>query len=221
MTTPANRAQAAPARAVTGFAALLAIMGWAAILTQMVLSVSKAAADGRGVASGLVNYFSYFTILTNLLVAVALTTRVVAPDSRGGRFFARPAVLTAIGAYIAVVGLAYHLLLSHLYNPTGLPWLTDLVFHYLMPALYLVYWWIAVPHGQVRWADLPAWTWYPLGYFAYMLARGAVTGVYPYPFVDPTALGYPRTVANGIGMLGGLFVIGAVLTGIKRVRGPA
>jgi hypothetical protein len=184
----------------------------------MVLSVNRAVGDGRSVAGGLVNYFSYFTILTNLLVTVALTARTAAPASRAGRVFAQPSALTALAAYIAVVGLAYHLLLSHLYDPVGIPWLTDLVFHYLMPALFLAYWWLTVPRGVVRWADIPAWTWYPLAYFAYMLARGALTGVYPYPFVDPGTLGYPRALANGVGMLGGFWLIGVALTGIKRSR---
>ena len=183
----------------------------------MVLSVSRAVEDGRGVAGGLVNFFSYFTILTNLLVAVALTARTAAPLSRAGRVFSQPSALTALAAYIVVVGLAYHLLLSHQYDPVGIPRLTDLVFHYLMPALFLAYWWLAVPRGVVRWADIPAWTWYPLGYFGYTLVRGAATGTYPYPFVDPSTLGYPRALANGVGMLGGLWLTGAVLTGIKRV----
>jgi hypothetical protein len=199
-------------------AVVLAVAGWAAILTQMVLSVNRAVTDGRGVTGGLVSYFSYFTILTNLLIAVALTAKVTAPESRAGRFFSQPNVLTAIAAYIAIVGLAYHLLLSHLYNPIGIPWLTDLVFHYLMPASFLAYWWLAVPHGQIGWGDLRGWIWYPLGYFGYIFARGALTGVYPYPFVDPTALGYPRAMAHGLGMLGGLYAIGAVLTGLKTVR---
>ena len=204
-------------RGTRAFGIGLAAIGWAAILTQMVLSVSRAVEDGRGVAGGLVNYFSYFPILTNLLVAVALTSQALAPRSRAGRFLGRPGVLTAIAAYIAIVGLAYHLLLSHLYNPIGISWLTDLVFHYLMPALFLAYWWLTVPRGVVRWADIPAWTWYPLAYFGYTLVRGAATGTYPYPFVDPSTLGYPRALANGVGMLGGLWLTGAVLTGIKRV----
>lgn len=218
MTDPLQHTPTEPTRDPIRLGAFLAALGWAAILTQMVLSVSRAVEDGRGVTGGLVNYFSYFTILTNLLVAVALTVQVVAPGSRAGRFFGRPDVLTGIAAYIALVGLAYHLLLSHLYDPTGVPWLTDLVFHYLMPALFLAYWWLAVPRGEVRWRDLPGWAWYPLGYFGYLLARGALTGVYPYPFVDVSALGYPRAVAHGVGMLGGLYVIGAVLTGIKTAR---
>ena len=101
------------------------------------------------------------------------------------------------------------------------PWqakLLGFLFLFLAVSIFLAYWWLAVPRGAVRWADIPSWTWYPLAYFGYLLGRGAITGAYPYPFVDPTTLGYPRALANGLGMLGGFCLIGAVLTGIKRVR---
>jgi hypothetical protein len=213
-----------PDRGVRWLGGLLAALGWAALVTQMTISVGRAIDDGRGAIAGLVNYFSYFTILTNLLVAVTLTSQAAAPGSRVARFLGRPGVLTAIAAYIAVVGVAYHVLLADLYHPTGIARVTDTVFHSVMPTLFLGYWWLAVPGGQLPRLGPPAWAAYPLAYFVYLLARGALTGVYPYPFADPSQLGYPRAMLNGLGILGSILFTGAVLTAAKRAKagdGPA
>lgn len=213
-----QRTTGIPDGGVRWLGGLLAAVGWAALVTQMAISVGRAIDDGRGAIAGLVNYFSYFTILTNLLVAVTLTIQAAAPGSRAGRFLGRPGVLTAIAAYIAVVGVAYHVLLADLYHPTGIARVTDTVFHYVMPMLFLGYWWLAVPGGQVRRVAPPAWAAYPLAYFVYLLARGAVTGVYPYPFADPSQLGYPRAVLNGLGILGSILLTGTILTATKRAK---
>ena len=55
-----------------------------------------------------VRYFSFVTILTNILVALALTLPWLSPDSKPGRFFTQPSVRTAILTYIIIVAVIYH-----------------------------------------------------------------------------------------------------------------
>jgi hypothetical protein len=70
------------------------------------------------------------------------------------------------------------------------------------------------PQDRSRW-----WLIYPVGYAAYSLLHGAVTGFYPYPFLDVTQLGYERVLLN-MGVLTAAFaVLGLILVGIDRLLG--
>lgn len=100
------------------FAVFAATMAWFGMLLQLYLSLKLSLANGKTVAEGLIIYFGYFTILTNILVALVLTIPLVAPVSAAGRFFARPGVGTATAAAITVVGLAYFFLAAtHMESP--------------------------------------------------------------------------------------------------------
>lgn len=193
-----ERGTVRPFRPLVVFAATVA---WLGVLLQFYLSLKLALGNGKSVAEGLVIYFGYFTILTNILVALVLTMPLVAPASSAGRFAARPGVGTATAAAITVVGLVYVLVLRHVWNPQGWQLVADSVLHYATPALFLVHWWIGVPKHALRRPHIAAWASYPITYLVYILIRGELTGLYPYPFLDVTALGYGRAAANTLGML--------------------
>ena len=73
-------------------------------------------------------------------------------------------------------------------GPDGLPWV-DFVVHKLMPILVVADWLVEPPrHRLPRWTAA-AWLVYPLAWFVYTLARGAIADWYPYPFVDVSELG--------------------------------
>lgn len=194
----------------------LAVLAWATLALQLALSLRLAADNGRGMAMGVVIYFGFFTILSNGLAALALTLPRLRPASPAGRFFARPGVNTAIAAYLALVGIAYSLLLRRVWNPQGLQLVVDHLLHDAMPLAFLAYWWFAVRKRDVIWSDIPYWLIFPVVYFALTLARGALTGLYPYPFVDAAALGVAQAVINALCVLVGLFVIAAALVGLGR-----
>ena len=54
-------------------AAAGAVAGWSALLLQLWLIVFHPLVDTIPVGGRIVNYFSFFTVLTNILVALALT----------------------------------------------------------------------------------------------------------------------------------------------------
>ena len=62
---------------------------------------------------------------------------------------------------IAVVGLAYSILLRHLWHPEGWQFVADELLHDVMPLLFLAYWWLCVPKGTLRLKHLPLWLIYP------------------------------------------------------------
>jgi hypothetical protein len=196
----------------------LAALAWFGVLLQLYLSVHSAIENGKGVVGGLVSYFGYFTIVTNLLVCISLTMPLLAPASSAGRFFARSDVTAGVATSIVFVGLAYHLLLRNVWNPQGLNLIADDLLHYVTPILFLAYWWFYFPKGALRWSYPLIWGLYPTAYLIYALIRGSIIGSYPYGFLDPSAIGYQRTMINAVGLLVAFIVIGLIFTALGRVQ---
>ena len=198
------------------FVAAAAVLGWAGLAIQLYLILySRWTLDAR-LIGGLVSFFSYFTVLTNTLVATVLTCEWTSRESAARRWFLQPWVSSAIAVSIAVVGLGYSVLLRHLWHPEGWQFLADELLHDIMPLLFLAYWWKCVPKGTLRLRHIDLWVIYPLGYFAYALWRGHLLAVYPYPFIDVDKLGYPQVFVNAGGLLAGFVLVALMVIGLDR-----
>ncbi|MNL18553.1 hypothetical protein D3C87_1397030 [compost metagenome] len=200
------------------FVAVAAILGWVGLSIQMYLIFHSRWTLGASLLGGLMSFFSYFTVLSNTLVATVLTCELTSRESAARRWFLQPWVSSGIAVSIVVVGLAYSLLLRHLWHPEGWQWLADELLHDVMPVLFLVYWFCCVPKGSLRLRHIALWVIYPLVYFGYALLRGHFLAVYPYPFIDVDKLGYPQVFINAGGLLAGFVVIALVLIGLDRRR---
>jgi len=184
------------------YAATLALLEWFALSLQLYLVLTVSAASGQGLLQGALNFFSYFTILSNLIVALVLTCTRWSPYSRVGSFLARPSSQSAAAVYVTIVGIVYSLVLRNIWDPRGLQKLADVLLHDALPLLYLIFWFAFVEKSRLRWMDAPRWLAFPGTYFGYVLIRGALTGWYPYPFLDAGDLGY-----GGVGRSTVLLVI--------------
>ena len=200
------------------FVVVAAILGWAGLSIQMYLIFHSRWTLGASLLGGLMSFFSYFTVLSNTLVATVLTCEMTSRESAARRWFLQPWVSSGIAVSIVVVGLAYSLLLRHLWHPEGWQWLADELLHDVMPVLFLVYWFCCVPKGALRLRHIALWMIYPLAYFGYALWRGHFLAVYPYPFIDVEKLGYPQVFINAGGLLAGFVVIALALIGVDRWR---
>ncbi|APV38880.1 hypothetical protein PFAS1_05810 [Pseudomonas frederiksbergensis] len=198
------------------FVAVATVLGWAGLSIQLYLIFYSRWTLEASLLGGLVSFFSYFTVLTNTLVATVLTCELTSRESAARRWFLQPWVSSGVAVSIAVVGLAYNVLLRHLWHPQGWQWLADELMHDVMPLLFLAYWWCCVPKGALRLRHIAAWAIYPVVYFAYSLWRGHLLAVYPYPFIDVEKLGYPQVFVNAGGVLVGFFFIALVLIGLDR-----
>jgi hypothetical protein len=196
----------------------LALLTWFAVLLQFCISINSAIQDGRGFGSGLVSFLGFFTILTNILVCVSLTMPLIAPKSSTGRFFARSEVIAGVATSIVFVGLAYYFLLSNLFHPQGPQWLANALLHYVIPTLYLFYWWFTTSKRALRFAHAVIWGAYPTLYLVYALIRGRIIGSYPYGFIDVGRIGYEKTLINGVGLLIAFIAIGLLLVGLGRIE---
>jgi len=198
------------------FVAVAALLGWLGLAIQLYLILYSRWTLEASLIGGLVSFFSYFTVLSNTLVATVLTCEWTSRESAARRWFLQPWVSSAIAVSIAVVGLAYSVLLRHLWHPEGWQFLADELMHDIVPLLFLAYWWVCVPKGTLRLRHIGLWVIYPLLYFAYVLWRGHVLAVYPYPFIDVDKLGYPQVFVNAGGLLAGFVVIALIVIGLDR-----
>jgi hypothetical protein len=197
-------------------AALGALLGWFALLLQLYLILAQSPAGALAMVGTVITYLSFFTILTNFLVALVFTAAVLGPASGWGQFFRRPSVQAGSAAYIAIVGIVYRLLLRQLWNPQGMQWVADVILHDVIPVGYVLYWVLFAPRTELRWRDALGWLVYPTVYAVYVLARGAVSGLYPYPFMDVNVLGYGGVLVHAAVFLLVFLGMGLLVVAVGR-----
>ncbi|MBB2151359.1 Pr6Pr family membrane protein [Pedobacter gandavensis] len=172
--------------------------GWFALITQLYLTIVN---NQIPVIESVTRYFSYFTILTNIMVALCFTQLLLKFNKKEEHFFSRPKILAAVAVYICVVGIIYNLILRFTWQPQGLQLIVDELLHAFLPVLFSVYWLIFAPKSTLKWADAFAWLSYPFVYLLFILARGSLSGFYPYPFVDVATFGYQKVLLNSFYLL--------------------
>ena len=193
------------------FRLIFATLSLAAVGAQFLLGVQR---DGFVIA----NFFSFFTIESNLIAAVVfLVTGVAALQlADRGRFALLRGAATL---YMTTTGVIYFLLLRGLEASlqTPVPWVNT-VLHYLMPLAVLADWLIAPPSERVTFGRALVWLLFPAAYVVYSLVRGPLVGWYPYPFLDASKQGYGQIAATSLVMLVGLVGLTALLTVRARSR---
>lgn len=183
-------------------------------LQYAILMRSASPAIGPGLAT--LRFFSYFTILSNLLVAFATASAWSRSGASWTVFFRRPAVKGGIALYIGITGLIYFAILRHSWQPQGAQWWADTGLHYASPALYTVWWAFGVAHVRLPWRSVAAWLAFPAIYLAWTFLRGAWVHEYPYPFIDVGQLGWTATLRNAAGVLALFVGVGALLVAADR-----
>jgi hypothetical protein len=190
------------------------IVGAGALLLQFYLTLTIRAEQGRDLIGTLVFFFTFFTILTNImLVLVYLGDLIPAAWLKWWRSAVTRGMMA--GA-IALVGIFNHLLLASLQTLEGLPLLADTLLHYVTPALFVAWWLAFQPKGQLRYANIPVMILPTCIWTVWAMARGAVIGEYPYPILNAAKLGYGQVAINCVFVLAGLVVIYLIVVTIDR-----
>jgi len=156
--------------------------------------------SSRGIGQTVIRFLSFFTIQTNILIAAYLLLPALTPMSRVGQLLSRPSQRTAVMSYSALVAIIYFLVLRNVGHDYGLERLADWILHYVTPAVFLIDWVAWVPKGRVPWSALARYLIYPALYGAWTLLYGAITGWYPYPFVNAAKLGYTQLAGNMVAL---------------------
>ncbi|WP_047788498.1 Pr6Pr family membrane protein [Tenacibaculum mesophilum] len=162
---------------------------WFAIITQFVLMIINRQTD---VQEAIIRFFSFFTILTNTLVALFFTNKI----TRKMNTFNKNGALTAITSFILIVGLVYQVVLRATWNPTGLQLVVDELLHTIIPTYMFIYWLLYAKSNNLKLKYILPWLTYPIFYIVYIMIRGNLSGFYPYPFLNVTKIGLQQSIIN-------------------------
>lgn len=192
--------------------ALTALTAWFAVITQLVIYLD---ATTVSTAETFIRFFSFFTILSNILTAVCTTAALFKP---GANFFTKQGMLAATAVYISIVGIVYNLVLRNIWNPVGMQKLVDELLHVAVPVLYVAWWIIFVPKEALKWKNAFTWLLYPLIYCIFILLRGIPSHYYPYPFMDVNAHGYPQVAVNCAFVCGAFLAVSFLFIAFGKIR---
>lgn len=196
----------------------VAVVAAAALVLQLVLVIQ----GGRvldetavpPIATRLVRFISYFTVLSNLLVAVTSGLLAGDPDRDGERW---RVVHTASMVGITITGLVHWFLLRPLLDLHGADAVADKLLHVVVPALAVLAWLLVGPRGRTTPRTVALSLLWPVAWTVYTLARGAVVDWYPYPFLDVGELGWGRVLANMVGIAVLFALVGLAFVGVDRL----
>lgn len=176
----------------------LGTIGLVAIVSQLFGSI----AAGRDIA----NFFSFFTIQSNVLAALLLIS-IGLYIVRGGKGKSIAYIRGAITLYMTMTGIIYAVLLSgnEVALQTTIPWV-NVVLHYALPVVVFTDWMLFPPKRKVEFRKALWWLAFPIAYLIYSLVRGSYTGWYPYPFINPAAHGWEYVLVMSLGIT--LFTLG-------------
>ena len=196
------------------FIAIIFLAGWFALISQFVIMMENRV---EPVPETFVRFFSFFTILTNFIVAFYFTWLLFRKNNVSTVIPKRNNDLTAITVYILVVGLVYQVVLRSLWHPEGLQMWVDELLHTLIPAAVIIFWVLYQDFDHLKWKSIFSWLIYPLVYLVYILLRGKVSGFYPYPFIDVDQLGIQKVMINSIFLMLFFVFISAILIGCGKL----
>lgn len=205
----------------TALAGAIALLAWGALAAQTDITIERMVLRGFDTFEAIGRLSAYLTNLTVLLVALTFTCIALRLRTWPARFFSAPGTVSAVTLYIVFVGIAYNLLLRHLWTPHGYRALLNESLHSLIPLLCAAYWLLFVPRLSLSARDRLVWLVYPLGYLAVTLWRGTETDFYPYPFIDVGQLGYAHVLVNSVLLLAAFMVLMTVFVTINARRRPA
>ncbi|MEU2954064.1 Pr6Pr family membrane protein [Streptomyces xanthochromogenes] len=175
---------------------------------------------------------SYFTVQSNLLVAVAFGWSAV--RAWRGRPPLPARVTGGVLLYISITGLVFHLVLANSSSGfsmtgdqtvavTGWRTVSNQLLHTVTPLAAALDWLLLTRPGGLRPRHAAQWLLYPLAYFAFALIRGALlspgtTARYPYPFLDVAQHGYAGVLTNAVVFGLAFYVLALTITGLDHVR---
>ncbi|GAA1767400.1 Pr6Pr family membrane protein [Agromyces humatus] len=203
---------------------VLRLLAAAAIIVAIVGQFANSLSMVPDPAAFVVNFFSFFTILSNALAAIVLLIGawyglrgVSEPD---WYTFARAAIVT----YMTTTLVVYNLLLRDisLDQATTVPWSNEIL-HVWAPLYLLLDWILAPGRGRVPWSRFWWIAAFPIAWVVYTIVRGAIVGWYPYPFLDPAiepGVGYRGVTLYVIAIASFILLVGSAIVGLSQVSWP-
>ena len=186
------------ARAFFGATSLIVTFG---LVLQLWLSVTGGSDDGSFASTPdrIINFFSFFTVLSNITVAITTGLLAIRLDRPSALFRTLP--LDGVVA-IAVTGVVFHIALAQLQELTRWYALADGILHTVSPIITVLGWLAFGPRGTLSPRIVLLAVIAPVAWIVYALVRGALVldrfgnHYYPYPIMDVGVHGYPVVLLN-------------------------
>ena len=197
--------------------------GTAAIAIAAIVVQVKTLADAG--ALNIVNFLSYFTILSNIIGIAALLILAARPAGARPRWL--ESLRGAATVYLTITFIVVILLLSNIDVGLQLAWV-DFVLHKLTPVVLVLDFVLDPPTVRLTRRDALSWLVFPLIWLVYTMVRGPIAEWYPYPFLNPANGGYGQVaITSLIILVAGAAVclvvawLGNRLSGGRGTGGPA
>jgi hypothetical protein len=184
---------------------IFGLLGVAALVYQLSESTAR------------VNFFSFFTVQSNIIAAVVLLIGAIAMPAATRTW---DLIRGGAAMHMILTGVVYNTLLTGLEGDlqTPDPWVNETL-HMIIPIVMLVDFLIVPLAHRISVRDALTWTIYPLTYLAYTLIRGPIAEWYPYPFLDPRKDGgYGRVALYCIAILIGFLAVTWAMTAFNSWR---
>ena len=164
---------------------LVALVAVGALVLQLVLVIRGGRVldevEPPDLVTRLARYVAYFTIQSNILVAV-VSAQLARDPLRDGATWRVVRLAAVVG--ITVTGVVHFLLLRPLLDLHGADQVADKLLHMVVPLLAVVGWALFGPRPRVELRDIKLALCWPLAWTAVILVVGGLSGWYPYPFLD-------------------------------------
>ncbi|WP_458687894.1 Pr6Pr family membrane protein [Nocardia tengchongensis] len=157
-----------------------------------------------------VNFFSYFTIQSNILGLIVLVVGGL-KDPAGRRW---QVLRGAATLYLTITLIIYAVLLADIDVQLTERWINDTL-HRVIPIVLIADWLLVAAALKPTVKLILGWLVYPLAYGAYTLMRGPFADWYPYPFIDPREQGYGAVTIGLVVMAVVFAILGVIVAAVN------
>lgn len=179
---------------------VLGIIGLGLLVTNMVLfdmyvvnNMDFYYPEYTGNSINGINYLSYFTFLSNIMVDVFLILlgTMILTDHKWVNKLTSPYIQGNITVYIFITGFLYLLVLSP--GIKAYPWDCEMAMgnivsfynHVFMPVFMVLLWFFIKGDKRIDNKFILSVVVFPCIYFLFSVIRGTIINWYPYPFIHP------------------------------------
>jgi hypothetical protein len=162
------------------------------------------------------NFFGYFTIQSNIIIALAFAVTLVAAVRRKRGDLRVSLFRGAATVYIATTGIVYNTLLTGIDVSANVQWSNDIL-HKVLPAYAVLDWLLFSDRSKLLLRHVWWFLIYPAVWTTVVLIRGATDGWVPYPFLNPD-LGYGVVALYCLGVAVSIVLLGVLVIGMSRLR---
>ena len=123
------------------------IVGMFGIVLQFILMLQTRTTS---LPEALIRFFSFFTIISNIMVVVFLIAHLIPANKKLYNFVNKNEVATAVSMYIITVGFVYQTILRQPIPLQGWSRTADDILHLYIPLLMLAFWMLFISSEKIN-----------------------------------------------------------------------